>query len=108
EINQQQLVQAENGQSVIIHLADDIDISRGDIIVSAEKPAFTARNFDANICWFDNKALDNNQIYFLQNHTAVTKVKITDVLYKYDVNTQEQLYDEEIKLNDIGKVAIKA
>ncbi len=108
EINQQQLVQADNGQSVIIHLTDDIDVSRGDIIVSAIHPALAERNFEANICWFDNKALDNTQIYLLQNHTAITKVKIADILYKYDVNTQEQLYGEEIKLNDIGKVSVKA
>src|SRR5690606_6595515 len=76
EINQEQLVQAENGQSVIIHLADDIDISRGDIIVSAAQPALTERNFEANICWFDNKALDTTQVYLLQNHTALTKIKI--------------------------------
>ena len=108
EINQEQLVQAENGQSVIIHLADDIDISRGDIIVSAAQPALTERNFEANICWFDNKALDTTQVYLLQNHTALTKIKIADILHKYDVNTQEQLFGEEIKLNDIGKVAVKA
>ncbi|SFS53495.1 sulfate adenylyltransferase subunit 1 [Sphingobacterium wenxiniae] len=108
EINQEQLVQAENGQSVIIHLADDIDISRGDIIVSAAQPALTERNFEANICWFDNKVLDTTQVYLLQNHTALTKIKIADILHKYDVNTQEQLFGEEIKLNDIGKVAVKA
>ncbi|HLS94389.1 MAG TPA: GTP-binding protein [Sphingobacterium sp.] len=102
------LEEAHSGQSVIVHLADDIDISRGDILVSAENPALSARNFEANICWFDNKSLDTSQIYLLQNHSAVTKVKITEVLYKFDVNTQQKIATDELQLNDIGKVEIKA
>lgn len=102
------LEEVHSGQSVIVHLADDIDISRGDILVSAENPALSARNFEANICWFDNKSLDTSQIYLLQNHSAITKVKITEVLYKFDVNTQQKIATDELQLNDIGKVEIKA
>lgn len=105
---EQKLDQAQNGQSLIVHLTDDIDISRGDILVSADHPALAERNFEANICWFDNKSLDVNQIYLLQNHSTLTKVKVTAVLYKFDVNTQEKHYNGDIHLNDIGKVEIKA
>jgi len=108
EINQERLSRAENGQSVIVHLADDVDISRGDFIVSAERPPFAERNFEANICWFDSKPLDRSQVYLLQNHAAVTKVKVADVLYKYDVNSQERVPGAEIGLNDIGKVSVRA
>jgi sulfate adenylyltransferase subunit 1 len=108
EFNQEHIDSAESGKSVIIHLADDVDISRGDFIVNAAHPALTERNFEANISWFDNKPLDTKQVYLLQNHTHITKIKIQEVLFKYDVNTQEQLFDSEIKLNDIGKVFVKA
>ncbi len=108
ELAEQQLDHAPNGQSIIVHLTDDIDISRGDILVSANQPALSERNFEANICWFDNKSLDTNQVYLLQNHSTLTKVKITEILYKFDVNTQAKQYDEDIRLNDIGKVGIKA
>lgn len=108
ELNQKILSSAEDGQSVIVHLTDDIDISRGDFIVSASKPANAERTFEANISWFENKGLDTNQVYLLQNHSKVTKIKIPEVHYKFDVNTQERIYDEDIKLNDIGRITIKA
>lgn len=108
ELDQKDLSFAEDGQSVIIHLADDVDISRGDFIVSAKKPAHAERVFEANISWFEHKALDTNQVYLLQNHSNTSKIKIPEVQYKFDVNTQERIYNEEIRLNDIGRVSIKA
>ncbi len=108
ELAEEPLDQAQNGQSIIVHLADDVDISRGDILVAVSQPPLAERNFEANICWFDNKPLDKNQIYLLQNHTTVTKVKVAAVLYKFDVNTQEKQYETDIQLNDIAKIELKA
>lgn len=108
EFDQNPLEYAENGASVVIHLADDVDVSRGDIIVSLESPADTERNLEANIAWFDNKQLDVQQIYLLQKHSKVSKIKIPEILFKYDVHTQEQLFDQTLRLNDIGKVQIKS
>lgn len=108
ELAEQSLIHAQNGQSIIVHLADDIDVSRGDILVAAAHPALAERNFEANICWFDNKPLDRNQIYLLQNHSTITKVKVADILYKFDVNTQEKQYGDDIYLNDIAKIELKA
>jgi len=108
EFNGLQLDRAENGQSVILHLTDDVDISRGDTIANVEKQPKFERNIQANVCWFDNKPLDTEQIYLLQSHSKLTKIKIVDVLYKFDINTQEKVFDETIKLNDIGRIAIKS
>ncbi|NGF56177.1 GTP-binding protein [Parapusillimonas sp. SGNA-6] len=108
ELDQKEFPYAENGQSVILHLADDVDISRGDFIVSAAKPTHLERSFEANISWFENKPLDTNQVYLLQNQTKTTKIKVPKILFKYDVNTQERTYDEEIRLNDIGRILVKA
>ncbi len=108
ELNERDLAGASDGQSIIVHLTDEVDVSRGDILVSANEPALAERNFEANICWFDNKPLDDTQIYLLQNHSTLTKIKIAEVLYKFDVNNQEKITGEEIKLNDIGKVSVKA
>ena len=108
ELNQEALETAENGQSVILHLADDVDISRGDFIVQASHPSESTRTFEADLAWFDHKPLDTGQVYLLQNHSKITRIKISDVEYKYDVNSQERLFGEEIRLNDIGKVLIKA
>ncbi|MEN5055435.1 sulfate adenylyltransferase subunit 1 [Sphingobacterium kitahiroshimense] len=102
------LQEAEDGQSVIVHLADHVDISRGDTIVTAQNSGLVERNFEANICWFDNKALDTNQIYLFQNFGRTTKVKINEIIHKVDINNQEYKYGEGIALNDIGRVQIKA
>lgn len=108
EFDQKEVETAENGKSVILHLTDDVDISRGDFIVNANAPAYSERNFEANISWFENRALDLSQVYLLQNHTKTTKIKFSNVHYKFDVNTQERIYDEHIQLNDIGRVDVKA
>lgn len=108
ELAENQLEEAHDGQSIIVHLTDDVDISRGDFIMPSNRPALAERTFAANICWFDSKSLDDSQVYLLQNHSTLTKVKITDVFYKFDVNSQEKLFGEEIQLNDIGKVSLKA
>ncbi len=108
EFNNEELPEAHNGSSVIIHLEDDIDISRGDFIVSANHPAKTDKSFEANISWFENKELDLGQIYLLQTHSKVSKIKIPEILFKYDVHTQEPQYDQGIGLNDIGRVLIKS
>lgn len=102
------LDQAEDGQSVIVHLTDHVDISRGDTIVTARDAGLVERNIEANICWFDNKALDTNQIYLFQNFGRTTKVKINEIIHKVDINNQEYKYGEQIALNDIGRVQIKA
>lgn len=102
------LAYAEDGQSIIVHLTDDIDISRGDFIVSAYSQPHTERSFEANISWFESKALDVNQVYLLQNQTKVTKIKVAEIKYRYDVNTQEMVYDDRIGLNDIGRIVVKA
>lgn len=108
ELNQELLEQAHDGQSIILHLEGDVDISRGDFIIQAAHPALSSRNFEANIAWFDQRPLDTSLVYLLQNHSKTTKIKVSEVEYKYDVNTQEQIYGEDLKLNDIGKVLIKA
>jgi sulfate adenylyltransferase subunit 1 len=108
EFNGEQLQEAQNGSSVIVHLQDEIDISRGDYIISANHPARTEKSFEANISWFENKELDTSQIYLLQTHSKVSKIKIPEILFKYDIHNQEQLYNQSIGLNDIGRVVIKS
>lgn len=101
------LAEAENGKSIILHLEDDVDISRGDFIVNASSTVKSQRFFEANISWFDSKPLDQNQVYLLQHYTKVAKFKFSDIQYRYDVNTQEQIFDAVVGLNDIGRVSIR-
>ncbi|WP_262246690.1 sulfate adenylyltransferase subunit 1 [Parapedobacter soli] len=98
----------ENGASVIVHLADDIDISRGDMLVKADEQPALSQSFESDICWMDTKPLDLGQTYFLQQHGKITKVKIQDIVYRIDIQTLEKSASDSFGLNDIGRVRFKS
>ena len=95
------------GMSVTLHLKDNIDISRGDVLVNSNHLPQSSQLVEADLCWMDNKPLDDSITYFLQHNSKLTKVKIREILYKVNINTlaKEDAYD--FKLNDIGRVVIK-
>lgn len=98
---------AKNGQSIVLHLKDDVDISRGDIIVNASSRPQESKTIEADLCWMDTRALDTSITYLLQQNSKVTRCKINELLYKVDINTLEKQAAEEFKLNDIGRVILK-
>lgn len=95
-------------QSIIIHLEDDIDISRGDVIVSVNHHAKMEQEIEVLLCWMDAKPLRAGSRYLLQLNTRTVKSIVKDIQYKLDVNTLEKIYDtEQVGLNDVVKVTIK-
>ena len=108
ELASERLTTAENGASVIIHLADDIDISRGDMLVKADEQPVLSQNFESDICWMDTRPLDINQTYLLQQHGKTTKVKIQDIVYRVDIETLKKSTSDSFGLNDIGKIQFKS
>ncbi|GAA4090250.1 sulfate adenylyltransferase subunit 1 [Mucilaginibacter panaciglaebae] len=99
--------EATAGMSVTMHLKDDIDISRGDILVNTNYQPQVSQLIEADLCWMDTRALDISHTYFIQHNSKVTRCKIQETLYKVNINTLEQEQGEEFKLNDIGRVIIK-
>jgi len=99
---------AEDGASVIIHLSDDIDISRGDMLVKQGEQPSVSKQFEAEICWMDTRPLDINQFYLLQQHGKTVKVKIQDIVYRVNIETLEPSPANELGLNDIGKIQFKS
>jgi sulfate adenylyltransferase subunit 1 len=95
------------GQSVTIHLKDDIDISRGDVIVNSDHLPQKSQLIEADVCWMDARPLDDSITYLLQHNSKVTKCKVRDIIYKVDINTLEKQDTYEFKLNDIGRVVLK-
>ena len=95
------------GMSVTIHLKDEIDISRGDILANSAFLPHVSKHIGADLCWMDTRQLDTSLTYFIQHNSKVTRCKIQEVLYKVNINTLEKEYTEEFKLNDIGRVVIK-
>jgi sulfate adenylyltransferase subunit 1 len=95
------------GMSITMHLADEIDISRGDILVNSSYQPQVGQLIEADLCWMDTRALDTSHTYFIQHNSKVTRCKIQETLYKVNINTLEQEQSDEFKLNDIGRIIIK-
>lgn len=107
EIFDQLPEQVHAGQSVTLHLKDNVDISRGDVLVNADHLPKQARLIEADICWMDTRPLDESITYLLQHNSKVTKAKISEIIYKVDINTLEKESAYDFKLNDIGRIVIK-
>jgi len=98
---------AEEGKSVTIHLANDIDISRGDMISEVERAPLISNVIEADICWMDTRELDTSNTYFIQHNSKLSRCKIQEILYKVNINTLEKENTDFLGLNDIGRVEIK-
>ncbi|HTR31384.1 MAG TPA: GTP-binding protein [Puia sp.] len=95
-------------QSVILQLTDDIDISRGDLLVNGERPPHLAREFEALVCWMDSKPLNAGNKYLLQLGSRTVRGLVSDIEYRLDVNTLErQPSPGQAGLNDIVKVTLR-
>jgi sulfate adenylyltransferase subunit 1 len=107
EFFENELDQALAGQSVVIHLKDNIDISRGDTLVNSSALPIESKLIEADLCWMDTRALDTSIMYLIQHNSKTTKCKINEILHKVDINTLEKHNADEFKLNDIGRVIVK-
>jgi sulfate adenylyltransferase subunit 1 len=108
ETGGQEVVKVFAPQPAVIHLADDIDISRGDTIaLSGNLPAI-ATEANVLLCWMDEKPLKQGNKYLLQHQSKSVRTVIKQVDYKIDVNTlEQQQVDEAIKLNEVAAASIK-
>jgi len=108
EVDQKEVEIAETNTPVVLHLKDDVDISRGDSIVSIEYLPKIEKEISASICWMDNAAYIPGQKIILQQNSFRTKAIIKEITTKIDIHSFTQLEsDDSIKLNDICKVIIK-
>ncbi len=95
--------------SVTLLLEDDLDISRGDMIVSPARQPVVSREFEARVCWMADEPLRPRSRYVLRAATREVKVVIEEVRWRLDVNTHERDQDAgELGLNAIGRVALRA
>lgn len=95
-------------QSVIMHLADDVDVSRGDMIVKADYQPQVSQEVEAILCWMDSKPLNPGGKYLLQINSHRVKCIVREIDYKIDISTMANIESpEKVMLNDIVKVKIK-
>jgi sulfate adenylyltransferase subunit 1 len=108
EVNQQEVELAETNTPVVLHLKDDVDISRGNSIVPTEHLPRTEKELTATICWMDNASYIPGQKILLQQNSFRTKAVVKEVISKIDIHSFKALdSDGTMKLNDICKVLIK-
>ncbi len=89
---------------VTITLEDEIDISRGEMIVKPDNLPTEDRNFEAMLVWMDEEAMDPNKQFYLKQTTNTTRARIDSIKYKVNVNTMEQSEVDHLELNEIGRV----
>jgi sulfate adenylyltransferase subunit 1 len=108
EIAGEEVVEAFAPQGVVIHIADDIDVSRGDSFVLANHLPKVENEIDVLLCWMDQKPLQTGNKYYLQHKSRLVRAVIREIAYKIDVNTLEHIeVTENVKLNEIVKAKIK-
>ena len=95
--------------AVSISLADDIDISRGDLLARPQNQPAATIEFDAMVCWMaDEAALEPGRDYVIKHTTRTTRVRVTALDYRLDVNTLHRVEDAtELALNEIGRVQLR-
>ncbi|GAM10244.1 sulfate adenylyltransferase subunit 1 [Geobacter sp. OR-1] len=96
------LEEAVSGQAVTLTLADEIDVSRGDMLTAPEAPPLHARHPEAHLVWMHDEPLQVGQVYLVRTATAITPGRVTALQYAVDVNTLEQKQVPTLGLNEIG------
>ncbi|RYY57678.1 MAG: sulfate adenylyltransferase [Chitinophagaceae bacterium] len=95
-------------QAAVIQLADDVDVSRGDSIVSSDNKPRVSNEFDALLCWMDEKPLLAGNKYYIQHNSRLLRVVVKSIEYKLDVNSlDQQPVEGGVKLNEVVKVKMK-
>lgn len=103
------LDEAFSPMSVTLTLNDEIDISRGDMIVKANRPPTATQDVEAMICWFHEKKLQPRGKYIIRHSTREARCLIKEVKYKVNINTLHKIEDDrEVGLNEIARISIRS
>ena len=105
---EQELEEAFAPMSVAMTLEDDIDISRGNMIVRKNNQPEMEQEFDVMLCWLNNEAAKPRTKYTVMHTTNEQRAMIKDVVYKVDINTYDRnTEDKDLQMNDIARVTIR-
>ena len=101
------LPEAVTEQSVTLLLADEIDTSRGDMIVKSGEVPAAVRQIDATVCWLSETPLDRARTYLIRHTTRDAKARLAAIDHRLDVNTLEKVPAEKLAINDIAQVSFR-
>ena len=101
------LEQAVIDQAVTLTIDREIDISRGDVIVSANAPCGVSDQFEVSLVWMDAQEGYVGRSYWLVLGTSRVKAMVSDIKFRYNVNTLDQMLARALSMNDVGRVVIR-
>ena len=108
EVSEKQIDEAFAPQSVIIHLEDDIDISRGDLIAKKDDSLSVTQDLEATVCWMNERPLNAGAKLLIRHHGKTVKASVRDVLYKLDVTSLNHIEGEKsVRLNEIARIQLR-
>jgi sulfate adenylyltransferase subunit 1 (EFTu-like GTPase family) len=93
--------------SVTLRFTDDLDISRGDMIVNPDDPPIPGRELDAMVCWMSSRPLKPGGRYGLKHTTRTVRAVVDELEYRVDVNSLEHSSADGLGLNEIGRVKLR-
>jgi bifunctional enzyme CysN/CysC len=96
------LARAVAGQAITLTLAEEVDVSRGDVIAAAGDPPQVADQFAAHLLWMGEQTLLPGRPYWLKIGARTVTAQVTDIKHKVDVNTQAELAARHLDLNEVG------
>jgi len=94
------------GRAVTVTLTDEIDVSRGDLLVKAGETPLRAHDIDAMLVWMDDTVLEPGRQYVLQSSNGMSNASITSIRHRVDINTLDHEAAASLSLNDIARVSI--
>lgn len=104
-----QVEEAFSPLSVTLTLNDDIDVSRGDMIVKPNNPPRVDQDIEAMICWFSERPLVSRAKYVLRHTTKEVRAVVRELRFKVDINTLHKIEgDLEFRLNEIGRISLRS
>jgi sulfate adenylyltransferase subunit 1 len=108
EVGGVEVVEAFAPQSAVLHLTDDVDVSRGDLITLVDNAPQVSNELDVLLCWMDSKPLQVGSKYQLLINSRLVRAVVKEVQYKVNVNSLlQEVAPEKVQLNDIIKATIK-
>jgi len=101
-----EVAEAVNGDSVVLRTADERDIGRGDMIVRPMNTPTVGRDIDSTLCWMVDQPMREGQEFWLRHTTREVKARVTELVYRIDVDTLHRDLTNTLELNDIGRVQL--
>ncbi len=97
---------AHAGESIVLHLADDVDVARGDLVASAEGAPAPVSELVADVCWLSTRPLTRGGRFELKHTTRRVRASVDEIIHRTEVESGAVAPAERLQLNDLGRVSL--